>query len=378
MVVSGYTQDNIGASPWNALLVRVNAHGKPDPKFGTDGVVVTNWGADDRANSVVIQSDGKIVIAGRSNRIRAMDFMIARFRDNGELDPTFGDQGCVITSFGPYSISEAKGVAIQHDGRIVVAGYAYLLDLKPKPPNLPCFALARYFANGHLDKSFGHNGLVTTTFSSSRWANAAGVVIHPDGRVIAGGMADMGATSHDYRFAMACYRPSNGSLDPTFGSGGKVTIKMGNHGGNAFSIATAASGKIALAGGAANETATGQMAVAMCEPDGSLDPAFGAGGRAYAPFLGYPSHANSVVLLEDGTVLAAGQACFSSLAFYRQAVAEFRRDGSHVPWAMGGVTPIGAWGPANGIAYDGKRAITVGWADDGTFILQALTIAAYA
>ncbi len=161
----------------------VAAPGDLDPSFGSSGKVTTDFGGSDAASAVAIQTDGRIVAAGRSG---SGDFALARYNVDGSLDPTFGSSGMVMTDFG--GSDAASAVAIQPDGRIVTAGRSGSGD----------FALARYNADGSLDPSFGSGGKVTTDFGG--FDLALGVALQSDGKIVAAGQ---GGSSFD--FALARY-----------------------------------------------------------------------------------------------------------------------------------------------------------------------------
>jgi uncharacterized delta-60 repeat protein len=195
---------------------------------------------------------------------------------------------------------------------------------------------------GDLDPTFGGDGRVTTNFTNG-FDNAAGVTISTNGRIVVAGSADE-------RFALARYR-SDGTLDPTFEAGGKVTTPFrGSAGGNA--VAVQADGKIVVAGGTAGSG--GKFALARYEPDGRLDRTFGGDGKVTTNFTNQNDQANAVAIQADGRIVAVGR------AFFTFALARYRPDGT-LDRTFGGdgkVTthfPSGD-GPAFGVATqdDGK------------------------
>ena len=196
----------------NFSVARFTADGVLDPTFGTGGSVTTDFGGSDVANAVALQTDGKIVVAGTSSG----NFAVARYTADGVLDATFGTGGLVTTDFGGDELANA--VAIQPDGRIVAAGWNVLAGFPNFPDN---FVLARYTTDGVLDPTFGSGGRVTTDFGG-RYDRAHAMAIYPDGRIIVVGesFSSFGGNSSDY--SLARYTAS-GTLDPTFGSGGLVT-----------------------------------------------------------------------------------------------------------------------------------------------------------
>ena len=156
--------------------------GDLDPTFDGDGIVITDFAASyDEAFAVAIQSDGKIVAVGAVDESDANDFAVARYNSDGSLDPTFDGDGKVTTDFAGH-FDYGKAVAIQSDGKIVVAGYT--ID----PVSSSDFALARYNADGSLDTTFGIGGKVTTDFIGN-WDQATSIAIQNDGKIVVAGWA---------------------------------------------------------------------------------------------------------------------------------------------------------------------------------------------
>src|SRR5688572_25162703 len=135
----------------------------------------------------------------------------------GDLDPTFGSGGVVLTDApAPYCCEAANAVAIQPDGKIVIAGS--LFDASNTQAADNDFALARYTPDGVLDPTFGVGGLVTTKFVPNSSDAIRAVAIQSDGRIVAAGNSQLGGSE---QFALARYLP-DGTLDPSFGTGGKM------------------------------------------------------------------------------------------------------------------------------------------------------------
>src|SRR4051812_47278133 len=140
----------------------------------------------------------------------------------GDLDPSFSGDGRVSTLTSPDTFV-ARAVAVQPDGRIVVAGYSCDTGTCG-PTGNSSFRLLRYAADGGLDTGFGSGGVVTTALGAGR-SQAFDVVVRPDGRIVAGGVASADA-SDPGSFALAAYRP-DGRLDPGFGAGGRAILRVG-------------------------------------------------------------------------------------------------------------------------------------------------------
>ncbi len=276
------------------------APGDLDPTFGVGGVVTTSiGGGTDRASSVGIQSDGKIVAAGRSWNGSNYDFALVRYDSEGSLDATFGSNGKVTTAIGG-SDAFANSVAVQADGKIVVAGWAY----NSRDSD---FAVARYQSNGSLDTSFDSDGKLTTAIGAS-YDTANSVALQADGKIVVAGTS---RSSSDYSddFALARYN-SDGSLDATFGSNGKVTTAIGTSTDVGQSVAVQADGKIVVAG--YSFSGGRKFAVARYNTDGSLDISFGSDGRVTTGATGY---SYSMILQPDGKIIVVGDPDFSLVRY---------------------------------------------------------------
>jgi uncharacterized delta-60 repeat protein len=251
-------------------LARYTITGTLDTTFGVNGVVTTTLSTgDDVARGLVVQADDKIVVAGSANG----DFGIVRYSSEGGLDTaTFGGgDGIVITDFfGATDV--ANGIAIQPgDGKLVAAGYS---DIGPSEE----FALARYLTNGSLDSSFAGTGKVTTDFVSNSVDQAYSVDIQADGKIVLAGFINSGGMGGNDDFALARYN-SIGSLDTTFGTGGKVVTPVGENDDQAYSVAIQPTGKIVVAGFSDSGVPTNQdFSLARYTITGTLDTTFGATG----------------------------------------------------------------------------------------------------
>jgi uncharacterized delta-60 repeat protein len=294
-----------------------------DTSFGNQGKVTTAIGkAADIGNSVAIQTDGKIVAAGKSHNGTNWDFAVVRYLANGVIDQTFGGTGKVVNLVGTGN-DVGNGVAIQKDGKIVVAGETY------NGSNLD-FAVVRYNTNGSLDTSFGGTGKVTIGYIDSTYGNdihddyACCVALQGDGKIVvaglAGGYYNYNGTGDD--IAVVRYN-SNGTLDTTF-SGGRVRTNIG--GGSfgskdvARSVTVQGDGKIVVAGDH-NDSYTGTtfFALARYNADGSSDNDFGGFGivttRISDNLYGGKCVGRSMALQKDGKIVVAGQLLASNYDF---------------------------------------------------------------
>jgi uncharacterized delta-60 repeat protein len=278
--------------------------GKLDATFDRDGKVVTDFGADDLAEDVVVQPDGKIVVIGGSYspEVPATSaFVLARYRANGSLDPSFGSAGKVRTALG-----SANAVALQRDGKIVVAG----LQLANVAGSI--FAVSRYGRDGTVDPTFGSNGVVLTDFGSA--SSALGVAVQPDGKIVA-----VGHAGGD--FAAARYLPT-GALDRTFDSDGRLTTAFTTARDVASDLALQQDGKIVAGGVAGWRSFPGRspppdFAVARYNSDGSLDSTFDEDGKTMTALdPAWRAFGHDVAIQADGKVLLAGG-----------PIVRYRRDG---------------------------------------------------
>jgi uncharacterized delta-60 repeat protein/uncharacterized repeat protein (TIGR01451 family) len=274
-------------------LVRYLPDGDLDPSFGTGGKVTTAIGVDDDwATSIALQPDGKIVVGGALWNGTDWDWVIARYDPDGSLDGSFGAGGVVVADHGIDDWTEA--VAVQPDGKIVLIGQSNAgSDVD--------FAVARYNPDGTLDtasfnpaSTFGdppnQPGMVFARIGTGHDLIAAGA-LQPDGRILAVGWSDNGLNDD---FAMVRFN-SDGSLDGAFGTGGKVTTAIGGDGDEARAVALQPDGRILVAGRSYNVgTANWDFALARYTSSGRLDAGCGTAR--------YRSIGTAVNLVDEGTI----------------------------------------------------------------------------
>src|SRR5213082_4067581 len=302
------------------------ADGDLDPTFGTEGKVLTDFDhSTDIADAVAVQTDGKLVVVGqtyKNNDYTGEDFAVARYNTDGTLDSTFGTRGKVRTDF-PGLAAVASSVLIQPDGKIVVAGGAF-----PLFTFLGDFKVVRYNPDGSLDSSFGEGGIVTTTFPEGSYASD--VALQADGKIIAAGTVFVDFTpgeSSNTDFALARYNP-NGTPDATFGNGGQVSTDFLGLEDDAFSVLIQPDGKI-VAIGSANDPATFyDFAAARYRGNGTLDTTFGVAGKVSTDFGDQNfDRARSAALQSDGKIVAAGFAISQNGVVQNFAVARYASNG---------------------------------------------------
>jgi uncharacterized delta-60 repeat protein len=318
-IVIGVKRWHISASDF--IIMRYNTDGTVDTSFGIGGVVQTQFlGLGGNVSSVKIDSKGRIVAAGTINidsppvpYVPHSDFALARYKPNGALDTSFGSQGKIIRDYGGYD--DGREMVIQQDGRIVVAGWT-----------VGDFAVFRLTANGAPDLTFAGGNVVLTDFQDNNDFVHA-MALQSDGRIVVGGES---CTSIDNTtnfissdFVLARYNP-NGTLDTTFGGDGKVTTPISDTFETCFALLIHSmpfGGEQIIAVGTSSNysslSSPDDFVVVCYLSNGSLNSSFGAGGMVFTDFSGRHDGAHCVVQQPDGKIVVAGQSSYSfALARY--------------------------------------------------------------
>ena len=210
IVAAGYS--NCGYDCDDELaLARYTTAGNLDPSFGTDGQTHTDLG---QASSLAIDKDGKIVVAGFSGG----DSGLARYTPAGKLDKSFGSGGTVLPVFAAHAYDWATAVAVQTDGKIVVAGSNGRAD-----DDTNDFALARYTTRGDPDSSFGTGGKVLAHLGTGTNNATSAVVLQKDQKIVIAGSSVAWGLGN---FALLRYT-TDGKPDATFGSAGAALTDLG-------------------------------------------------------------------------------------------------------------------------------------------------------
>lgn len=309
-VVTGLAEDQqhrlvaAGVSDSGFVLARYRPNGSLDPSFAggrhpDPGVVETELGGGGGAYGVALQSNGKIVVAGANSMLReSSGVVLARYLPDGRLDPGFGSRGLVQTRLGRLA-GAGQAVALQKDGRIVVGGFVGPLRYpglhRPNPSGL----LIRYLADGSVDHSFGNGGQLRIRGKGGRSVAITDVVVLASGKILAAG-------NYGGRFLLARFLP-DGRFDPDFGGGdGKTVTKIGHNRlceacPTMSSLAVARNGEIVVAG-----STGGNSALAAYDPSGNVDRGFAGHGIVRLKGMSYFGAARDVIITHDGRIVVAG------------------------------------------------------------------------
>ena len=267
-------------------LARLGPSGSLDSSFAAGGRALLDFGGNDGVGAIALQADGKILVAGGGNAApNVANFALARFDANGSPDASFGQAGKVTVDFGGADI--ATGVALQPDGKIVLAGYSLGGNSN--------FALARLDANGLPDAGFGQGGKTTVDFGGVDVGQA--LTLQPDGKIVVAGYSQV---NNNTNFALARLN-SNASPDASFGQAGRAVVDFGGASEEGEDVALQADGKIVVVG-----TSRDNLVLARLSPNGSLDDSFAGDGKSAVDFGGDFDAGSSVVVQPDGKLVVSG------------------------------------------------------------------------
>jgi len=276
-------------------MVRLNSDGSLDATFGSGGKVSTSFtNGDDIGRTIVLQPDGKIILAGYINNGN-LDFAMARYTSSGALDNSFSSDGILYTDFN-FSVDKCNAIALQPDGKIIVAG-------ESTGQGSIEFAQIRYNSDGSIDSTYGADGKVYTSFGGTTSSRITSLILQTDGKIIAAG--ETFETGNLSKYALARYN-IDGSLDNSFSIDGIVTTDLGDESKSIiYSLALQPNGYIVAAG---YSVVNGNYYMAFCryKTDGTLDTDFDGDGKLTSEIFSYVGQARSVLLQSDGKILGAG------------------------------------------------------------------------
>lgn len=277
---------DVGGDDTDMEVVRFNVDGTLDTSFSGDGKAFINFDAGganyDRALDGVQLANGKLILVGNAEVTgQGRDFAIVRLNADGSRDTSFDGDGRVTLHFDldpAFKDETASSVAIDADGNILVAGIA-----AHGSANSFDFAIARLKPNGTLDPNFGGDGRVTVAFDIGGDFDDQALELHvgPDGAIYLTGVA----TDNGYDFAAVKLLP-DGTPDPGFGNGGKVTVPFdlgAPNGDISYGSALQPDGKLVLVGFVSIDTDNNDIALARLDTAGQLDPTFGFAGKQVIP-----------------------------------------------------------------------------------------------
>ena len=340
-------------------MVRFDDHGSLDTTFGIGGFVQTNLGGVDESDAVVVDSDGRIVVAGISyppGLSGSTDFVIARYNSNGSLDTTFDGDGKVSADFG--GEESFGGLTLQSDHKVVVVGSS---DAGSSGMNI---AVARYSSNGSLDTTFDGDGKLITLLSGE--SQATSVRVQGDGKIVVAGVVQASAGGSGAGDFVVLRYNSNGTLDTGFGVGGKVVTDLGGDD-IAESVALQTDGKIVVTG----HTSTGgvsDIAVVRYNSDGTLDASFdGVQAGTSITDIGGKDYSFGSILQSDGKILVTG------ISDGQVALVRFNADGTlDTGFADNGrfVSGLSGYSFAFDVAALDSGSIFTYGTSDGAFLLS--------
>lgn len=296
IVVAGYT---VVGGVARLALARFLSDGSPDTGFGTNGQTVSvlfSPNANTEAKSILLQPDGKLLVGGTGTVSGQSYFMIARYTANGALDLSFDGGGWSFFDIGFDGEDDvATDIGLQADGKAVLGGYSYTGTEYD-------FAAMRYNTNGLPDYSGFHSGdgVMTVDLNTSQ-DRAAATVMLPDGRIVL-----VGRTSDAFGLVGIA---ANGYPDAGFGT---VVNTVGTSGSYAYAAVLQPWDKV-IAAGRCISAGSVVFALARYDAQGGLDAGFGSGGTVVTPV---PSYASAEIyalgLQSDGRIVVAGRAGPSS------------------------------------------------------------------
>jgi uncharacterized delta-60 repeat protein len=303
-------------------VVRYTANGMLDPTFGVGGKVSYPLALDNNeAHAVAVQPDGRIIVTGESDFVNHENGLIVmRLNPDGSLDPTFGGDGIVSITMGFSQFGSGAGVVVQSDGKIVAVGSKDNRDAGTGED----LVLVRLTKDGELDTGFAAGGIFTGDNSSTDIGYA--IVLQPDGKILAGGTTVVSQFDTDFLMFRV---NTNGTPDSTFGTGGKVVSKIGTSSDEIHALAVQPDGKIVAAGSVISDNL--DLAIVRYNQAGQLDVGhFGSGGKLLVDFGGTRDSAAGVAIDPRGYIVAAGTSLEDS-AFANYVLVRCEDDGDLDP-----------------------------------------------
>lgn len=302
----------VGSVAYNAfsdfLIMRYNSNGTLDLTFGLNGVIINSLSpSDDAANSLAIQSDGKLVVGGKALiNGSGQQIALVRYNSNGTIDNSFNSNGIVLVPSGTY-LSKMK---IQNDGKILITGENRV------NANLTELLVMRFNIDGSLDNSFDGDGIVKTIIIPNESNTGNDILVQNNGKIVVAGRAGNIAKIVLVRYNI------DGTLDTTFASNGiflHSAITSANH---SKSVSLQSNGKIVIGG---NENNGPKFLLERYNMNGSIDTTFGANGVSITNFSPNAGLLQDMEILPDDKIVACGTYISNNSSFL---VARYYSDGS--------------------------------------------------
>lgn len=318
-VLGGAT--SVANNNFNFALARLNPDGSFDDLFGTGGKTQTDLGGSiDWIFGLTIQSDGKIITAGRStNNSGQYVYALARYNTNGILDTTFGSLGIVKTKISNYNLLTC--MALQTDGKIVAAGNVYQNSKN-------YLGLVRYLPNGVPDSTFSLDGILLHDVSQFGGGVNA-ITIQTDGKILVSGYIYLQTNSGNTQIMSISRFNTDGEADNSFGNAGLTQIEFnGTISSEAHTIVLQPDEKIIISGRLQMNDLSTAMGLARCQSDGTMDTSFGLDGKVETSIPDKDAYIKSVSLRDDGKIVAAGFSYLPDLTASDFIVAQYQTDGA--------------------------------------------------
>jgi uncharacterized delta-60 repeat protein len=307
---SRLVMDGFGGGVSSMAVLRLDANGNLDPTFGGGTgkqTIVFDTGSS-AGTSLAIQHDGKLLIAGEANVSRSpfkTDFAVVRLLPDGSLDAGFGVAGKVTAGFGEDSTYDrASSIALDDQDRILLGGGANLISFSQ-------MGVMRLLPDGQLDTTFGIGGQVLATTDGVAAADANRMIVQHDGAIVLSGQRGIISGSAPQTDIAVVRLLSNGTLDTTFSGDGLalVLVDLGSNGNvlaSAYDVVEQPDHRLVLAGIARTDDDYWKAVAVRLDSSGAPDPSFGNGGTAIFAFS--DAQLFGGVGLSDGRVVAVGSA----------------------------------------------------------------------
>jgi len=272
----------------------------PDPNFGQGGLVSFDFGSGNDGTAVAIQSDGKIIVAGNEGNASGSDFIILRYLTDGSPDNSFNVNGGTAITISGAQTSFLNSVAIQSDGKIVAGGTAQLSDTDAD------FALVRVDTIGHVDTTYSGDGQVTTSVGN-KFDSLLAIAAQSDDKIVAVGYTQVG---NGYDIAVVRYTTA-GAPDTTFSGDGILTFGTGAATEYATGVAIQSDGKIVVAGTTQDSLGNNHPLILRYNTDGTPDTTFDGDGAAQ---LTFDASVVGIDLQADGKIVLAARSGTETLS----------------------------------------------------------------